>query len=220
MIGDSLMHFNNIKTFPQAGWGNGLSLLKKNDTIVIDLAENGESTKSYISKGLLARLMKELKENSYVIISFGNNDEKIDDNSRGTTLEDYKKNLLYMAECVEEFKCKPIFVTSPTRRSFKNGVVLDTHKGYPNAMIEFANEYGYDCIDLNSITKDYYNKLGEEETKSLHLFLNEGEYKAFPRGASDNSHYSPKGAIIIAELFVKALKTTCPKLYDLFEEEE
>ncbi|MCR5786511.1 MAG: hypothetical protein K6G28_02260 [Acholeplasmatales bacterium] len=214
------MHFNDIRTYPQTGWGNGLILYEKSDTAIFNLAENGESTKSFISKGLFSKLINELKEDSYVIISFGNNDEKLEDASRGTSLEEYKKNLLFMAKCIEEAHCKPIFVTSPTRRFFENGKIIDSHKGYPLAMLEFAKENNYPIVDMNSLTKDYYNYLGEEETKKLHLYLDKGEYKAFPDGACDNSHYSYHGAVKIAGIFVHALKEVCPQLYDYFIEEE
>ena len=51
------------------------------------------------------------------------------------------------------------------------------HLDYPDAMLEFCLNNGYTCIDLNKLTINLYNKLGEEASKKFHMIFNKGIYK-------------------------------------------
>jgi len=217
MIGDSIMHFNTIDAYPQFGWGQGLSLFKKEDVVVINLAENGTSTKSFINKGLFKNLIDNLIPDSYVIVSFGNNDEKLEDPLRGTIKDkDFLDNLEFMYQEIKKKNCSTVFATSPTRRKFQYGACIDSHKGYPQEMTKFCQEKGYTCIDLNQRTLDLYNKLGEDETKKFHLIFGPNEFKRFPDGVEDNSHLTLDGAIMISRIFLEELNKTESKLKEFF----
>lgn len=217
MIGDSTMHFNDINTYPQMGWGQVLNLFCKRDVYIHDLAENGRSTKSFIKEGLFDKALSLLNKGDYVICQFGHNDEKVEDITRGTNKDyDYLTNLKYFHDEVIKKGANIVFATSITRRKFINGICIDTHKGYPQAMLKFCKENNYTCIDLNKLTLDLYNELGEEETKKFHMIFKENQYENYPEGKEDNSHLMIDGAIMVSKLFVKALKKTDSKLNDFF----
>lgn len=206
MMGDSTMRFNKITRYPQTGWGQALELFVEDDVHIFNHAENGRSTKSFIDEKRFDAILNDLKKGDYVICQFGHNDEKIADPLRYTTPEEYAKNLKYFADEVEKKGANIIFATPITRHSFVDGVLSNTHLGYPQAMLDFAKETNHICIDLNKLTINLYNKLGEEETKKFHMIFPANVYPNYMEGKDDHSHLVPLGARTIAELFVRELK--------------
>lgn len=216
MIGDSTMHYNKFNSFPQIGWGQALNLYTKRDVLIFDFALNGRSTKSFIDEGVFEEVYKMLQKGDYLICQFGHNDEK-EDVARHTDKDStYLENLAFYAKKAKEKGANIVFATSISRRNFINGVCVDSHKGYPQAMKKWADENGYVCIDLNQITLDLYNELGEEETKKYHMIFGKGIYPNYMDGKNDNSHLRIDGAMMISRLFVEALYKTTSPLKDYF----
>ena len=212
MMGDSTMKYNNIFRYPQVGWGQVLHLFAKNDCLIEDHAENGRSTKSFIDEGRFDVILNHLSEGDYVICQFGHNDEKITDPSRYTeAYGSYQTNLAYFAKAVEKKGGKILYATSITRHKFVDGVCVNTHQDYPQAMLDFCKDNGYTCIDLNKLTMDHYNNIGEIESAKYHMIYPAGTYKTSPLAKDDHSHLRYEGALMVAELFVRAvLKTNHP----------
>ena len=107
--GDSIMHFNKADTYPQTGWFQVIDrfLKEEKEVKVLDFAENGRSTKSFIDEGLFDKLIKEVDESSYVFISFGHNDEKDDVKRYTDPFTTYKDNLRYFINEVRKRKETP-----------------------------------------------------------------------------------------------------------------
>ncbi len=217
MMGDSTMKYNNIFQYPQVGWGQVLHLFAKNNCLIEDHAENGRSTKSFISEGRFNVILKKLQKGDYVICQFGHNDEKILDPTRYTKpYEDYQENLKYFADEVVKKGAGIVFATSITRHKFENGICVNSHMDYPKAMMDFARENQYTCIDLNQLTINLYNQLGEEETKKFHMIFPAGTYESHPEAKDDHSHLRYEGALMVAELFVRALLKTDDAMKECF----
>ncbi len=217
MMGDSTMKFNNYYSYPQFGWGQGLELFVKEDVVIFNHAENGRSTKSFIDEGRFNKILDRLREGDFVICSFGHNDEKEYDPSRYTTpFGTYQENLLYFAKEVEKKKCHIVFATSITRHNFKDGKCINSHGDYPKAMLELCNKYNYTCIDLNKLTMDLYNELGEEKSKKFHMIFEKNKYNVYPDGKDDHSHLMIDGAVTVAYLFVKEISKTKDPIKNLF----
>lgn len=217
MMGDSTMKYNNIFQYPQVGWGQVLHLFTKNEWLIEDHAENGRSTKSFIAEGRFDVILSRLQQGDYVICEFGHNDEKKQDPTRYTEpYGSYQENLKYIAEEVLKRGANIIFATPITRHKFIDGVCVNTHLDYPQAMLDFALENGYTCIDMNKLTMDLYTKLGEEETKKFHMIFPANTYKYYPEGKDDHSHLRYEGAINIAEIFVKAVSKTNHPIRECF----
>ena len=217
MMGDSTMKYNNIYTFPQMGWGQLLHLFTKNHIIVEDHAENGRSTKSFIAEGRFDKILNKMNHGDFVICSFGHNDEKINDPNRYTTpYGEYQENLKYFYDKVKEKGGHIIYATSIARHKFIDGICVNTHMDYPNAMLDFCKENNLTCIDLNKLTINLYNKLGEEESKKFHMIFPPKIYKNYFEGKDDHSHLVFDGAKMICELFVSAVKQTNDPIKECF----
>lgn len=217
MMGDSTMKYNNILTYPQTGWGQVVELFVNEGVRVIDYAENGRSTKSFIAEGRFQRILDEIDKGDFVICQFGHNDEKINDPSRYTEpYGEYQKNLAYFHDEVLSHGGNIVYATSITRHKFSEGKCINSHGLYPQAMLDFCKENGYTCIDMNQLTIDLYTKLGEEATKKFHMIFPAQKYSTYIDGMNDHSHLVYEGAIRIAELFVRAIYKTNDPIKKLF----
>ena len=216
MIGDSTMQFNNIYAYPQMGWGQVLHLFAKNDVIIEDHAKNGRSSKSFKEEGLFDVVLSRIQKGDYLICQFGHNDEKLDEERHTIQNDTYLKHLAYYREKCEEKGAHVVFATSIARRLFKDGVCYDSHQGYPQAMLKWCNENNYTCIDLNKMTLDLYNKIGEEEAAKYHMIFPAGVYENYPEGKTDNSHLVLEGALMVARFFVKEISKTNDPIKECF----
>ncbi len=217
MIGDSTMKYNNYFRYPQTGWGQELHLFTKNEWLIEDHAENGRSTKSFIEEGRFDTVLSRMEAGDFVICQFGHNDEKKQDPSRYTEpYGSYQANLKYFADKVKEKKGHIVFATSITRHQFVDGVCVNSHQDYPQAMKDFCKENGYTCVDLNEKTIELYNLLGEEKSKKFHMIFKEKEFGNYPEGKDDHSHLVYVGAIMVCELFVKEIYKTDDPIKNCF----
>lgn len=216
-IGDSLAADYNIIALPQVGYGSILREYKADDIVFINLARQGCSTKSFLAQGRFKIVEDSISEGDLLLVEFGNNDEKINDPLRYTNKnKDFIDNLKYFYTTASNNNALCIFITSPTRCKFENNQIIDTHLGYPEAIVNFCNNNGYLCIDLNELTKKLYNYIGEKEALKYHLVYDKGIHKRFINGSDDTSHYNLNGAKMIVELLLRELKNKFDKYYDYF----
>lgn len=98
-----------------------------------------------------------------------------------------------------------ILASNVVRYTFENGKQgIQTNEPYAVAMKELADEYkdqNVYFIDGFQITKDLYEKLGEEGAKKIHAVL-----KQDPDSEMDKTHYGPYGAMYMAGVFAQELK--------------
>jgi len=217
MMGDSTMKKNNFYSYPQFGWGQGLEEFLKDDIRILNFAENGRSTKSFIDEGRFDKLLANLEKGDYVICSFGHNDEKKYDPKRYTEpYGSYVSNLKYFKDEVEKRGGHIVYATSTTRHQFENGKCINSHGEYPNAMLDFAKKNNVTCIDLNKLTMDMYTEMGEKRSERLHMIFPENQYFNTTEAKNDHSHLTMEGAVMVAYQFVKAIRETNDPIKDLF----
>ena len=103
----------------------------------------------------------------------------------------------------------PIILTPVCRNyPWENGHLENVHKKYPQAAIDVASELDVMLIDLNVLSMDAFSKKGKEYV-SEYYYMNipAGKYEAYPDGNSDNTHFQPEGAKVVAKLVFEAMKT-------------
>ena len=207
--GDSTVKENTVFSFPQTGIGQVFKLFVKRNIAVLNFAENGRSTKSFIAEGRIDTIQKRIDKGDFLFIQFGHNDEKINDPSRYTApYGEYQENLLEFINVAREAGAYPVLITSLYRRLFnEDGKTLyeKNHGDYPDAMTELAKRENVPLIDLCSISRKMIEEAGDEETKRWFLHVPAGRYSAFPDGKEDNSHLQYEGAVRFAQIIADEL---------------
>ena len=206
--GDSTVTQNNYKSYPQTGLGQGLSQYLKKDIIIINKAENGRSTKSFIDEGRLDEIDREIGKGDFLFIEFGHNDQKDDEERHTEAYGSYQDNLRKFVDVALKHDAHPVFITSLYRRQFKDDNTLadNTHGDYPQAMIDLGKELNVPVIDLCSLSKEYIEELGDQKSEGLFMNLEEGRYKNYPEGKKDNTHLNYEGAFEFAGIIADQLK--------------
>src|SRR5215510_10308263 len=93
LAGDSTMAEKLPEKRPETGWGECLqSFFDEKQVLVKNYAKNGRSTRTFISEGLWATLLEQVKAGDYVLIQFGHNDESKEKVDRYTPPDDFRKN--------------------------------------------------------------------------------------------------------------------------------
>lgn len=207
IIGDSTAANKQPKAFPETGWGMELQPYFDRNVKVDNRALNGRSTKSFINEKRWEAILTTLKEGDYVLIEFGHNDEKINKPEIGTSLTEFKVNLIKYIQETQAKKANPILLTPIARRNFKNGVLADTHKGYPAIVRKLADSLHIPLIDMERKTAKVLAELGDEPSKKLFNYVDSGNVN-YPSGKKDDTHLSPYGAKIVAGLVAEGVKET------------
>ncbi|WP_430231221.1 rhamnogalacturonan acetylesterase [Pseudarthrobacter oxydans] len=180
VVGDSTSSAYQHSERPRAGWGQAFPLLLGPQADVFDYAWSGASSKSFADAGLLDEVVALLQPGDYLLISFGHNDEKVEDPARGTdpqtTFKDYLRKYI---DGAAGRGAKAVLVTPVERRRFSAlGVAQDSHGAYPQAVRELAAATGTPLVDLTASSKDLWQKLGAEGTKSHFLHASPGSIRS------------------------------------------
>ncbi|MBW4891527.1 rhamnogalacturonan acetylesterase [Mucilaginibacter sp. HMF5004] len=206
MIGDSTMANKSPGVYPETGWGQVFKEYFTGDVTIDNRAQNGRSTKSFINEKRWDDVMSTLQAGDYVIIEFGHNDEKVEKPNTGTTIDEFKANLLKFVTDARGKGATPILMTPVTRRSFKDGVLTNSHGLYPDAVRDVATKNNVAFVDMLQKSEKLVKAMGEAPSQSLWNWADSGVYKGFPKGVKDNTHFNPTGAHKMAELAVEGLK--------------
>jgi lysophospholipase L1-like esterase len=179
---------------PWASWGQMLTRFFNPEVAIANHAESGRRLNSFMSEKRLDKILSQIKPGDYLLIQFAHNDMK-----QGTPEEvKYKESLKHFVDEAAKRGAKSVLVTSMHRRRFDdNGKVVDTLAGFPEAMREFAKEENLPLIDLNAMSKVFYEAMGPEESA-----------KAF----QDGTHHNAYGAYELAKCVVEGIKANVPEL--------
>ncbi len=192
---------------PERGWGQALPQYLLEPGMVINHAQNGRSTKSFIAEGRWQRLVDALQPGDWVIIQFGHNDEKSQDPARYTAPRgEYTDNLRRFLADVRARDGHPILCTSVARRKWdEHGALVETHGDYPDAVRALAQAEGVPLFDMLALTRALEEGHGVEGSKRLHLWIAAGTYERKPEGWQDDTHYSAYGANRAAALVIQEI---------------
>ncbi|WP_443937494.1 rhamnogalacturonan acetylesterase [Pedobacter sp. MW01-1-1] len=207
IIGDSTAANKSSKAYPETGWGMKLQSFFKDEVKVDNRALNGRSTKSFRNEKQWDPIMEKLNPGDYVFIEFGHNDEKVDKPTVGTSLSEFKTNLVNYVNEARSKKAIPVLLTPIARRNFKNGVLTDTHGDYPAVTRKVADSLKVPLIDMLVKTEALLRSLGDVPSIKLFNYVDSGNVN-YPKGKKDDTHLSPEGAKQLAGLVVMGIKET------------
>ena len=204
IIGDSTVEDN---TPPFRGWGWALPEYVKNGVQVKNHGLSGRSTKSFWDEGLFKPVEEGMGPGDLLLIQFGHNDEKDDEERHTDPDTTFPENLWRYCSAALEKGAQPVLLTPVSRRFFVGeGSMLYTHGEYPRAVRKLAAEKNVPLCDLKKDSRELYLKLGEEKTADLFVRLAPGEHPDFPGGHDDKTHFNAYGAQEICKLVVSELK--------------
>ncbi|CAN5922534.1 rhamnogalacturonan acetylesterase [soil metagenome] len=192
---------------PWAAWGQMIPrFFKPGGVVVANHAESGETLKAFIGERRLPKLLSTMKQGDYFFIEFAHNDQKAG-SSYVEPFTTYKEYLKKFADEARSRGATPVLVTSMLRRSFDStGHIINTLGDYPAAMRQLAAEEHIALIDLNAMSRKFYEALGPEKSKQAFVHYPAGTYPNQAAELKDDTHFNNYGAYELARMIVQGLK--------------
>ncbi len=191
---------------PWASWGQMFPRFLKPEVVVANFAESGETLLAFKSENRLKKVLSEMKPGDYLFIEFAHNDQK----PGWTHVEPfttYKDELKYFINEARKKGGKPVLVTSMHRRNFnEKGEIINTLDNYPEAMRQTAQEENIPLIDLNVMSKKFYEAMGPEDSKKAFVHYPAATFPDQEKPLADNTHFNPYGAYELAKCIVQGIK--------------
>ena len=191
---------------PWSAWGQMLPRFFKANVAIANHAESGESLKSFVAERRLDKILETLKAGDYLFIQFAHNDQK-PGSSHVDPFTTYKEYLMKFVSAARERKAIPVLVTSMHRRNFNSqGRIVNTLGDYPDAMRQLAKAESVPLIDLNAMSKNFYEALGPEGTLNAFVHYPAGTFPGQDKELKDDTHFNLYGAYELARCVVKGIK--------------
>lgn len=197
---------------PWAAWGQMIPRFFKPQVVVANFAESGEALKSFEGERRLEKVESLMKQGDYLFIEFAHNDQK-PGGAHVDAFTTYKDELKKFIQAARERGAIPVLVTSMHRRRFdENGKIINTLEDYPEAMRQMAKEENVALIDLNAMSKKFYEALGVEESKKAFVHYPANTYPGQDKALEDNTHFNNYGAYQLSKCIVEGIKENIPDL--------
>lgn len=189
---------------PWASWGQMITRWFGPGVSISNHAESGLTARTFIAGGRLDKILSTLKKGDLLIAEFGHNDEKEKRPGDGAWYH-YVYQLKIFVDEVRSKGADIVFCTPTQRRFFdKDGkTITNTHGDFPAAMKSVAERERVPLIDLNQMTKDFFETLGFEDSKRALVHYPKEMYG---RELADNTHFNPYGAYEVAKCVVMGMK--------------
>jgi len=230
LVGDSTLA-------PRNGYGDALCAHFQPGLQCLNLAKNGRSSGSYRAEGSWQQVMTLLQSNAefsatYVMIEFGHNDQP-GKPGRSTDLKtEFPVNLARYVDEVRATGATAVLVTPLTRRSFKDGLLVDDLGLWAEATRTVAQDKQVPLVDLLAASRKVVQAMGQAEADTLAVEppppataasepqdLNKVEAVTTKKSAFDRTHVGPKGAALFADLVAPLLRKAVPALAPQFKPE-
>lgn len=204
LAGDSTVTDQTIE--PWAAWGQMLPRFFKPGVALANHAESGETLRAFQGERRLDKILSQIKAGDYLFIQFGHNDQKEKGDGIGPFTSYHDSLKLFIAEA-RRHGAFPVLVTAMNRRTFDaNGKITNSLGDYPAAVRQTAQEEKVPLIDLNAMSKTFYEALGPE--KSVRAFVHYPAH-TFPdqeQPLKDDTHFNAYGAYELARCIVSGIK--------------
>ena len=198
LLGDSTV--SDQAKEPYASWGQMLPRFFTSGIAVANYAQSGESYREAIARRRLDKVLSVMREGDTVVMQFGHNDQKQQTDGKSGPYTTYKAEIKTMVTAIRARGGVPVIVSSMERRNFDaQGKIRPSLLDYADGARQAAQELGAAFIDLNAISKPFYEALGPE-----------GSRKAFAEpkpGQTDNTHHNNYGSYQLAKAIVTGLRT-------------
>lgn len=194
-------------TEPWASWGQMIPRWFDDRLVIANHAESGLSASSFLSSHRLDKIMTMIRPGDYVICEFGHNDQKEKSPGSGAWYN-FTYNLKRFVDQVRKVGANIVFVTPTRRRAWDDSHtrIQDTHGDYPAAMRAVAQREDVPLIELQEMTRVFFETLGFEDSKRSLVHYPAGMFPGQETALEDNTHFNPYGAYEVAKMVVMGMK--------------
>lgn len=191
IAGDSTSTDQPVEPFNS--WGQMLTRFFKPDIAVANHGESGESLRSFLGENRFDKIMSLIRPGDYLFIQMGHNDQK-DTTPGAGAFTSYKDFLKRMVATAREKGATPVLITPMNRLTFDaDGKITNSLGDFPEAVRQEATEDQVALIDLNAMSKPFYEAMGPVES-----------HQAF--AGKDTTHHSNYGSYELAKCIVEGIK--------------
>jgi lysophospholipase L1-like esterase len=178
---------------PFNSWGQMLPRFFRPEIAVANHGESGESLRGFVGERRLAKLMSLIKPGDWLLIQMGHNDQKEKGEGVGA-FTTYKESLKQFIAQAREKGATPVLVTPVNRMTFDaEGAITNSLGDYPEAVRQAGAEEKVAVIDLNAMSKLFYEAMGPKVA-----------VKAFADG--DTTHHNNYGSYQLAKCIVQGIR--------------
>jgi lysophospholipase L1-like esterase len=192
------------------GWGPGFCKVMTPNVTCVDLALNGRSTKSFVDEGAWAKALAE--KGDYYLIQFGHNDQKPAEKLHTDADGSFQTYLKRYCADVQAIGGVPVLVTSLSRRTFRDGKVVQDLDDYAKATRKVGAELGITVVDLNAMSTALLNHMTQEQADEFdavtHPDAAAENAKPAPSSLLDRTHLNPNGQEVFGRMVADALVRT------------
>lgn len=193
---------------PYSAWGQILPRFFQAGVAIANHAESGENLKEFIGEKRLMKIMETIQPGDYLFIQFTHNDQKPGPN-HVDAFTDYKS---YLKLYINEARLRgaiPVLVTSMLRRNFgDDSKIVNTLEDFPEAMRQLAKEENVPLIDLNVMSKAFYEAMGPEKSVRAFVHYPAGTFPGQIAELKDDTHFNAYGAYELAKCVVEGIKAS------------
>jgi lysophospholipase L1-like esterase len=200
LVGDSTVSVGG-------GWGPDFCTLLTPNVTCINDARSGRSSKSFIDEGLWAKALAD--HGDYYLIQFGHNDQPGKGPARETDPNTtYAANIRRYIADVRAIGGVPIIVTSLSRRTYRDGKIVEDLKEYADAARRTALEEHATVVDLNALSTKLLNTMTQEQADQFDA-VGHADAKAENSGKAnpqlDRTHLNAYGQKVFSRMVADAL---------------
>jgi lysophospholipase L1-like esterase len=184
---------------PYNSWGQMLPRFFKPGIAVANHGESGETYRDSLARRRLDKIVSAMKPGDTLVMQFGHNDQKQIKDGKGGPFTTYKAEIKAHVDAVRAHGGLPVIVSSMERRGFDaDGRVIPSLKDYAEAARQSAQELNVPFIDLNAMSRTFYEALGPEGSKAA--------FAEPAPGRLDNTHHDSYGSYELAKAVALGLR--------------
>jgi len=199
LLGDSTV--SDQPQEPYSSWGQMLPRFFKpgSGIAVANYAESGETYRDSLARRRLDKVLSLLHHGDVVLMQFGHNDQKQIKDGKGAPFTTYKEEIREYVQAIRKRGGLPVIISPMERRNFDaNGKIVPSLADYAEAARQSAAELKTPFVDLNAMSKVFYEALGPDGSKAA--------FASPASGKIDNTHHNNYGSYELARLVVKGIR--------------
>ena len=197
LLGDSTVCDQSQE--PYSSWGQMIPRFFKPGLAVANHGESGETYRDSIGRRRLDKILSVMRAGDTVLMEFGHNDQKQIKDGKGGPFTTYKAEIKTHVAAVRAHGGVPVISSPMERRGFDAaGKVIASLADYADAARQVAQEEHVAFIDLNAMSKVFYEAIGPEQSRLA--------FAEPSLGKVDNTHHNNYGSYELARMIVLGLQ--------------